>query len=192
MKRNKVIGALGILLAVAMAAGLATRAQEKPPTPEKKMVLLRALVVFEEYDGPKKVASLPYTFRVIAGDHMGAAGGASIRDGLKVPVSTGNANNFQYMDVGTNMDCRAAYRDDGAFHLSLSVQRTFLFTPDELKAAMDMNKVALGAGGNPVVATFNSSAELLMRDGQTTEATTATNPLNGRVLKVIVTVNVEK
>jgi hypothetical protein len=96
------------------------------------------------------------------------------------------------MDVGANMDCRANYQDDGSYRLNLSVQRTFLFTPDELKPAVDMGKVTLGVGGNPVIQTFSSSYDLLMRDGQTTEATTVTNPLNGRVLKVFVTMNVEK
>jgi hypothetical protein len=57
---------------------------------------------------------------------------------------------------------------------------------------MDLNKASIGAGGNPVVQTFNSSLFLLMHDNQTIEAATVTNPLNGRVLKVLVTINLDK
>jgi hypothetical protein len=192
MKGNKVFGVLGVLMAVTMFATFVARAQDTPAVAQKKLIALKVLVVFEELEGTKKIASLPYTFRVLAGDRMGIGGQASIRDGLKVPVSTGSTNAFQYMDVGANMDCRANYQEDGSYRLNLSVQRTFLFTPDELKPAMDMNKATLGVGGNPVVQTFSSSYDLLMHDGQTIEATTVTNPLNGRVLKVFVTINLEK
>lgn len=199
MNRNKFLGLLAVLLVSVSLVSFAARAQDTKAAPDqKKMIPLKVLVVFEEYDGQKKIASLPYTFRVIANDKFGPH--TSIRDGLRVPVSLGNSSGaasntstqFQYMDVGANMDCTADSAEEGAFKVDLNVQRTFLFTPDELKPAMDLNKATIGAGGNPVIQTFNSHYDLLMRDAQTIEATSVTNPLNGRVLKVIVTINVEK
>ncbi len=194
MKRSHVLSVLALLLASGLGLSLATKAQDKQPTPEqKKLVSLKVQVTFEEYDGQKKVASLPYTLRVVADGNQ-----SSIRDGLRVPVITGGSTSdqanhqFQYMDVGANIDSTAWASEDGEFKVKLNVQRTFLFTPDELKPAMDMNKASSGLGGNPVVQTFNSGLFLLMHDNQTIEATTATNPLNGRVLKVLVTLNVEK
>jgi hypothetical protein len=196
MKRNKVPAVLAVLLASASLVALSARAQG--PAPDgKRIVPIKVQVVFEEYDGQKKIASLPYTLRVITDGNA-----SSIRDGLRVPVSVGGAGNaqgtnvvatqYQYMDVGANIDCSATISDVDGFRLHVNVQRTFLFSPDELKPAMDLNKASIGAGGNPVVQTFNSSLYLLMRDNQTIEAATVTNPLNGRVLKVIVTINVEK
>ncbi|MFZ0820342.1 MAG: hypothetical protein WAM91_09755 [Candidatus Acidiferrales bacterium] len=193
MKRIQVMCALALLVVLGLGLSLTTKAQEKQPSAEpKREIPLRVAVVFEEYDGQKKIASLPYSFLVVTNGNN-----SSIRDGLRVPVSTGGSTNgantqFQYMDVGANIDCNAWMTDDGSYKLKLNVQRTFLFTPDELKPAMDMNKVALGIGGNPVVQTFNSSFFLVMKNGQTQEATAVTNPLNGRVLKVLITINVEK
>jgi hypothetical protein len=189
MKRIQVMCALALLLVFGLGLSLSTMAQDKQPAAEaKRLVSLKVQVTFEEYDGQKKIASLPYAFRVITNDNA-----SSIRDGLRVPVSTGGANTqFQYMDIGANIDCNASSADDGAYKLKLNVQRTFLFSSDELKSAIDLNKATVGLGGNPVIQTFNSSFFLLMRDNQTIEATSVTNPMNGRVLKVLVTLFVEK
>jgi hypothetical protein len=200
MKRNQVLAIFAVLLITASFVALGARAQDNQPAPAaKKEVSLKVQVVFEEYDGQKKTASLPYAFRVVTNGNN-----SSIRDGLRVPIVTGGVvagggpadpaavRQFQYMDVGANIDCNAWASDDGAFKIKINVQRTFLFSPDELKPAMDLNKATIGVGGNPVVQTFTSSLFLLMRDNQTIEATTVTNPLNGRVLKILVTINLEK
>jgi hypothetical protein len=193
MKRIKALGVLSLLLASVTLVALVARAQDKQPAPDlKREVSLKVQVVFEEYDGQKKIASLPYAFRVVTNGNN-----SSIRDGLRVPISTsgnatGQTGQFQYMDVGANIDCNAWSSDEGAFKVKLNVQRTFLFSPDELKPAVDLNKATLGAGGNPVVQTFNSSFFLLMHDNQTIEAASVTNPLNGRVMKVLVTLFFDK
>jgi hypothetical protein len=193
MKRIKVLGVLSLLLASVSLVALVARAQDKQPAPDaKREVSLKVQVVFEEYDGQKKIASLPYAFRVVTNGNN-----SSIRDGLRVPISTsgnatGQTGQFQYMDVGANIDCNAWPSDDSVFKIKLNVQRTFLFSPDELKPAVDLNKATLGAGGNPVVQTFNSSFFLLMHDNQTIEAASVTNPLNGRVMKVLVTLFFDK
>jgi hypothetical protein len=191
MMRKKLAGVLVAVLALSSVAILGARAQDKQvPQAEAKMIPLRVLVVFEEYDGQKKVASLPYTFHVIANDLRGPR--TSIRDGLQVPVSTSNSQ-FTYMDVGADMDCGATSVDDGQFKIDLSVQRTLLFTPEDVKSAVALAKATTtGPGGNTIVQKFSSHYDLLMRDGQTIEAATATNPLSGRLMKVSVTVNVEK
>lgn len=193
MKRIKVLSVLALLVASAGLVALAARAQDKQPAPDaKREVSLKLQVVFEEYDGQKKIASLPYSFRVVTNGNS-----SSIRDGLRVPITTsGNASSqtsqFQYMDIGANIDCNAWLADDGAFKVKLNVQRTFLFSPDELRPAMDLNKATVGVGGNPVVQTFNSSFFLLMHDNQTIEAASVTNTLNGRILKVLVTLFLDK
>jgi hypothetical protein len=155
-------------------------------------------VVLSEFDGTKKVTSLPYTFHVNADDNVPNGQRTSqVRVGLRVPVRTGGSatgvGQFQYMDIGTNLDCRVSSLPEGRFMLVLSVERTYLY---ELSQAQSKQEAAaadnLGMSGVPVIGRFNSNYDLPIRDGQTIEATSTTDPVSGRVLKIEVTANVVK
>lgn len=192
MKRNRVFVLLAVLL-VAASCRIALAQGTQSTTEPKKEITLKVQVVFDEYDGAKKVASLPYIFHVITDDRYASGGRTSIRDGVQVPVASGKDGAINYMTVGTNLDSSAtSTSENGAFKLYLSVERSWLFTPDDMKPAMDINHATTGAGGNPFIQAFHSTFNLLIREGQTVEAALATNPLNGRVLKVGVTINTEK
>ena len=67
---------------------------------------------FAEFDGDKKVSSLPYTFTVNA-DERRVRPNSQVRNGVRVPVSTGK-DQYTYLDVGTNIDCSALQQDDGS------------------------------------------------------------------------------
>ena len=168
-----------------------TTPQEAAKPAEKTITPLRVQVVFTEYDGSKKISSLPYTLLVNADDKGPQA---SVRMGLRVPIetsSTGAAKQFQYMDVGTNLDGHADRADDGKFLLKLSVDKSSLYTPgtSEKPAAVGGNEIP---AGQPVLQSFRSQVNLLIRDGQTVESTVATDQITGHVLKVDVTLNVIK
>lgn len=163
----------------------------KPAETEKTMTPLRVQVVFSEYDAEKKVSSSPYTLLVNADDKGPLA---SVRMGLRVPVessSSSAAKQFQYMDIGTNMDGRAEKADDGRFLLKLNVEKSSLYTQGE-------GQKAATSGGNeissaqPVVQQFRSQVNLLIRDGQTIQSTVATDPVTGHTLRVDVTLNALK
>jgi hypothetical protein len=167
-------------------------AQEKPKTEEKAVsrkdiTPIRVQVIVAEYDGEKKISSLPYTLLLNAESPRG--GKASIRMGLRVPiVISGNetAKQFQYQDLGTNLDGWAGKTDDGGFDLHLVVERSSAYSSAGQKSA--------GAGGTelgaqPVIQQFKSEFDILMHDGQTLQSTLATDPVSGRVTKVEVTVN---
>lgn len=195
MKRHSMLAILAVLIVAFGAVALPAGSQEKSASsPEvKKMIPLKVLLVFEEFDGQNKVVSLPYSFYVNANDSDHRQ--VSIRSGLRVPVSVGansDKNTIQYQDVGASMDCSAETPEPGLFDLQLSVLRSWLFTPDENKGSANPSSAVLGAGGNPIIQQFSSFYTLVMRDGQTVEASTATNPINGRVMKVLVTMNVVK
>src|SRR5271154_6791487 len=106
------------LFALALCAMLANpplsraqaAAEEKPKAEARaeKVTPLRIQVVLTEYDGDKKVKSLPYVGYLNAYDG-GRGGNTKIRIGAKVPVYTGK--DMQYIDVGTNIDCRATRGD---------------------------------------------------------------------------------
>jgi len=168
-------------------------AQEKPKSDggeklaemQRVITPLRVQVVFNEFDGEKKISSLPYTLLVNAN-----TGGpvASIRMGLRVPINTGGTSaGMTYLDMGTNIDGRAEIREDGRFLLSLSVERSSAYSPQR-----NLPDIRPAGSDNPVIQTFRSQLNLLVRDGQTIPTTVSTDPVTGRVIKVDVTVNVVK
>ncbi len=158
---------------------------------EKIITPLRVQVVFAEFDGEKKISSLPYTFLVNADERSIPA---AVRMGLRVPIETSSntgVKQFQYQDVGTNIDGRAEKTGDGRFLLRLGVERSSVYVPGT------EGKSAVFGGSEisselPIVQQFRTQANLLIRDGQTIQSTVATDPVTGHVLKVDVTLSVLK
>lgn len=164
----------------------------KKAEPKKEATQLRVQVVFSEYEGEKKTNSLPYSLLVEAPDgHRGDK--SSIRMGLRVPVATGPASQFTYIDIGSNLDGWASKEENGRFSLHLILDRSSAYTSgsgDKEKAtAVTPNQTV---SSQPVVQQFRTEVELLMRDGQTVQSTLATDPVSGRVTKVEVTINALK
>src|ERR1700719_3152683 len=90
----------------------------KTPETQKAVTPLRVQVVFNEYDGDKKISSLPYTLLVTAEDRYRT----SMRMGLRVPIETSSntgVKQVQYQDVGTNLDGTAQKADADKFILNL-------------------------------------------------------------------------
>jgi len=163
----------------------------KGAAPEKSITPLRVQVVFTEFDGEKKIGSLPYSFLVNA-DDRGAP--AAIRMTFHVPVevsSPGGAKHVGQYPLTTNLDGRAERTEDGRFLLRLSLEKNSIY----LTGA---NQKPTSLGGNEVSAEeptqqdFRTQVNLLIRDGQTIQSTVATDPVTGHVLKVDVTMNVIK
>jgi hypothetical protein len=176
MKQN----ALLVMLVLAFSA-VATAQETAKPKPDEHtpaVIPLRVQVVFSEYDGEKKVANLPYTFTVNA-DERRAKPGSQIRTGARIPVTTGK-DQFTYLDVGTNVDCSATLQDDGRYKLQMALERSSV-SPD-----------AQSAGSNPVLRTFRVDLNPVLKDGQSVESIASTDPMNGHVYHVSVTVNVIK
>lgn len=166
-------------------------AEARPAQAEKTITPLRVQVTFTEFDGDKKISSLPYTFLVNA-DERGER--AALRMGLKVPIeasSSTGVKQIQYQDVGTNLDGRAEKTEDGRFRLMLSVEKSSAYLPgaNEKLASVGGNEVSRN---QPTFQQFRTQANLLIRDGQTVQSTVATDPVTGHVTKVDVTVNVVK
>jgi hypothetical protein len=140
---------------------------------------LRVQVVFAEYDGDKKISSLPYTFAVTA-DERRARPSTEIRNGLRIPIPTGkDSHDYTYIDIGTNLDCSAQAVDNGQFKLVLSVERSSI---SESTAAPNAT----------VLRQFKAEVNPILKDGQTYESVVSTDPLNGHVTHLTVTLNVVK
>jgi hypothetical protein len=195
LSRVKCLAALAILAAIGIVAPM--RAQDKPAAAQeakKPESSLKVSVLVTELDGAKKISSLPYTFFVNVDDATRRP--TSVRVGLRVPITTGTftptaPTQFQYMDIGTNLDCTAYSTADNRYKLALSVEVSYLSSIDEKKSAVAGETLNITAG-NPIVQRFTSSYNLLIRDGQTIEATSTTDPISGRVLQISVTANAVK
>ena len=198
MKLNWKKCVVGLVILAAVGVVLPLRAQDKPAAAvemKKTPVSLKVGVVVTEMDGTKKISSLPYTFYVNT-DDSGRGSTSSVRVGLRVPVATsstpGGVGQFQYMDIGTNLDCGAQSTADGRFKLYLSVDRSYLTGSDDKKTPGLAGDGVSISSGNPIVQHFSSSYNLVIRDGQTIEATSTSDPITGRVLQIAVTANVVK
>jgi len=165
----------------APAAAAAPSEQPKPLIPLKVQILL------SRFKGDKKVSSLPYVLGVTANDRIAKT---SLRMGVEVPVPTGS-NSFSYRSVGTNIDCDAHSTAGDAFRLSVLVQDSSLQFDAQRSNETAPEKTKI-VGDVPVFRQFNSSFQIVMRDGQTTQHTSAVDPISGEVMKIDITLTVLK
>src|ERR1700722_3106592 len=178
----------------------AVKAQDKPAaetTAPEVVVPAKLQVVLAEYEGTKKISSMPYSIPFVL-THSPLT--SSLRMGIRVPVnfttSKTGENSLTYIDVGTNIDVSDIdYRMNhdlatpGRFSVQLKIDRSSLYVPSRDKDGhIDGGKAgppgAPPPGNEPMVRQFRGALTLLLRDGQQAEATVATDPLTGRVLKV--------
>jgi hypothetical protein len=180
-----------LLLGVLCWPALQLRAQDKPKSEERVKVStpIKVQIVFTEFDGDKKVSSMPYAFTVISDEKVGGNYSTSLRTGIRVPIETdGKDQKTTYMDVGSNIDCGIRTEDDGRFHLYLIFDRSALY-PNK---SAEGERLVANPGGLPVVRQFRTSENMILKDGQTSENLLSTDPLNGHTLRVSVTINVQK
>ncbi len=193
MRRNHAV----LLLAVSLLGATAALGQEKTEM-EKAPTPLTVQVIFSEFEGDKKISNLPYTMPVNADDRRNP-GFNQLRMGVRVPITTasqeGMATQFQYMDVGTNIDCRARRMENNQFEVEVTVERNSIYSAGDPPGGKPVEwnpNDRIQVSSRPIVRHYRSTMTLLMRDGQTIQRSIATDPLSGRVLKVDVTLNVVK
>ncbi len=184
-----------LILCLALLAAVPVQPQEKPKPAQadspKVVAQLRVTVVFSELEGEKKISSLPYTLLVSAYERGRSV--SNIRMGLRVPVLTqGKESQFQYIDVGTDIDCSAEPLEDGRFNLPILVRRSSIYSSGPEKKSIDWSPGDPPLAAQPIVRQFSGQVNVLARDGQTIQTTVATDPISGRTLKVDVSVNVVK
>ena len=189
--------AIALVFAFALASSVIVRSQEKPappaaakPAPAAAMPL-KVQIVVSRFQGEKKLSSLPYSLSVNAGSR------ATLRMGAKVPVMMITAKSpvegvpmvgpIQYQDVGTSIDCYVSTpQDDGRFKLEITIDDSSVY--GDTPTTTD-NKPA---AGNPSFRSFRASDSMVLRDGQTSQFTTATDKVSVEIVKVDVTLTVVK
>lgn len=206
LNRSSCLAALVMLAFVCVVMPVRAQEKESPSAEVKKLTPLKVTVVIVEMDGTKKISSLPYILYVNT-DDAGGQPTSQVRFGVRVPVTASNSANGQgshveYLDLNTNLDCRASTVGDGRIKLNLSMDRNIAGTERSVEALGSTSgdrksTAATGDGANnsapsPIVQHFSSSYNLMIRDGQTIEATSVTDPFTGHTLLVSVTVNAVK
>ena len=170
--------------------------QDKPKTPEQgsedirfSRASLKVQVVFTEYEGDKKLKSLPYSFLVTT-HTRDTWPEAKIRVGSRVPVYTGGEHgSMTYMDVGTNIDCRAEAVAEGQYRIYLNLERSWV----EGDVLVTVEKAAPPqAFREPVVRQYRTELSPILKDGQSVETSLATDPLSGKIVKIEVSVSLAK
>jgi hypothetical protein len=186
MGRPLKVATLISMLVLANAA--ATTAQDKPvqkPTP------LRIQVVISRFQGEKKIASAPYTLAVASNPTRELA---RLRMGTEVPVpgqpaapsadgKTPPAPGIQYRPVGTNIDCTVRTVDEGSFQVDLTIEQSSIVDDDQQQKVPRYG---------PAFRSFRFTNSAVLKDGQTTQFTNASDPMTGEVVRVDVTLNIVK
>jgi hypothetical protein len=169
-------------------------AQEQTPSDS---LPLRVQVVLSRFEGEKRLSNLPYTMWVNA--TRDANKPVSLRMGVQVPVlstsftpaagkevSPTPLTSYSYRSVGTNIDCTAQIMVDGRFRLTFGIEQSAIVPDDPKKPTSGV------MAGVAMFRQFNTNFVLTLRDGQSAQNTTATDPVSGEVLKIDVTMNVIK
>lgn len=192
MKNTKYIA--GCIAAVLVMAAIAAA---RPPQDNSKDTTtpLQVTIIFNEYDGSKRVSTLPYQMACNAAPHQDTS---SLRLGLRVPIATGSSGKEQtntqyiYQDVGTDIDCRATAAPEGGFLIGLGLKRNVIYPPSQSPKPTEW---APGSPltDRPIFGGFEAQVKnLLLRDGETVQAATATDPVSGHVWKIDVSLKVGK
>jgi hypothetical protein len=187
--------------ALVMLLPFALRAQEKSATEAlanqtlESVVPIKLQVLLTEYDGTKKIASLPYTMSFTTTPESKSGGSTQVRDGVRVPILTGSKtgeSSMQYIDVGTNIDARAAHIASELYSVELRIERSSLVVRTENNQAKEWAPGDPSPGTEPLVRDFRNSFTMQLHEGRGTEATVSTDPISGHVLKVEVLLSVVK
>src|ERR1700723_309979 len=175
ISRSLATCAVFFLWAPLLVCAQGTKAPEAPDnaTAETPMPV-KLQIVLSEYDGTKKIANLPYTMPLIV---TGKPSGA-----------------YSTLRIGVN--ARVAHADDEKYQVDLKVDRSSLYTTARGQDGKAAEKEWSGGEAppttEPIVRQSRGDVGMILREGQSTEGTVATDPLTGHVFKVEVTLNVVK
>lgn len=154
---------------------------QSPETP------LKVQIVITEFDGTKEISRLPYSLNLL-GTHIQNRKDAHLRFGVRVPVASAG-NSFTYQDVGTNIDAMALQRDDGTYRVDLTVDRSSVTMPMN---GADWKPGDTNPSTQPLIRSFRDDFTIVATPGHTVQGTSAVDPVTGHVVKVEVTLSVEK
>jgi hypothetical protein len=195
-----------VLVALAIAAGglIPVAAQDKPQPAAAQPVAssgarqtpVKVQLTLMRFMGEKRISSVPYMLGVLTNSQK-----TSLRMGVQVPViqtvfgakSEGGAasvpqSSYTYRDVGTNIDCQATDVGNGLFNLVITVDDSTIHL-DRSPESADEKKILRDI---PAFRSFRASFAILLREGQTMQYASATDPISGEVMRIDVMLSLAK
>ena len=177
----------GCVMACLVALSVMASAQEKPSPAAASAgstTPVKLQVVMTRFDGEKKVSSMPYTVLFNATEPTAKVQPKSLMMGVQVPlmVQVREAPTVAFKDVGAKISGSVASAAGGRYHVLLEIEQSHI--------AAESARQGVTAG--PVLRTFRDSVDVMLRDGQTTQTSSATDPVTGEVLKIDITLAVVK
>ena len=165
------------MTACLLAASVSAAGAQDKPSASSTETPLKLQVVMTRYDGEKKVSSMPYTTLINASEPGAKPLPKEMTMGVQVPltVQANNVPTIVFKDVGVSIKGTATSVGGGRYRLTLFVEQAFV-------AVDPPSRTGVTAG--PVLRTFRDIVDVVLRDGQTTQTSSATDPITGEVLKV--------
>jgi hypothetical protein len=175
-----VVGAL--LVAVPRTTLAQETASVVPSTP------LRVQVTISRFEGERKVATMPYSLLVNAGDRDNRV---ALRIGVAVPIANAGKDGplVTVHDIGTNMDCTATPADQGRFRITLALNYSSVYESDQRHLQATPPRPG---DSTQLVRSFTTSFSMLLRNGESGQSLAATDPVTGEVMKIDVSLTVLK
>jgi hypothetical protein len=112
--------------------------------------------------------------------------------GAQVPYPTSTASEgkpvpgYAYRDVGVRIDASAYQHEPGVYQVEVTVEDTSISTGNQVQGATAIAGIPIFK--NLVIA--NNS--VLLKDGQTTQLSSAADPISGETMRVDVTLSAAK
>jgi hypothetical protein len=168
------------------------KTQEKAKTEErvKPNIPVKVQILVSEYDGEKKISSMPYSFISITDEKTDGHYNTTLRTGVRIPIEIdGKDQKTTYFDMGSNIDCGIRTTDDDRYRVYLVFERSTLYPGG---GAQDEKVQTSRTNAQPLIRQFKTSVNMILKDGQTLESVVSTDPLNGHTLRMSVAINVMK
>jgi hypothetical protein len=152
------------------------------------IVPLKLSVVLSRYRGDRKIASDPYELSVRTDGSKASIRMATPPQLLPPPTppAAAGAQPAPRPTLFTNIDCSANNLDIGRFAVTVTIEDSSIY--DDNQRTGNGSKTE----STKSVRMFRTTNALVLRDGQSTEFTAATDKANGEVIKAAVTLTVVK
>jgi hypothetical protein len=159
--------AMAVLMLLAMPGASAAQEETQPSVPDAKQQpvpdakVFRLDFVVKEIEGGRVINSRGYSTSISTGAQARAA---SVRTGSKVPLAV-STTQFQYQDVGVNIDAQGAREVQG--HLSLNVSAEVSSVVTEAPASEGAPVIRQARWGASVLVPLKKAAVIFSSDDPT-------------------------
>jgi hypothetical protein len=195
----RVLGFLAVLLAAcpplvaqdsppATAKPDAAKPAAAPPASRGATTPLRLVLTLSRYQGDKKISSLPYSLSVsMDGPPVRFRMGADLPYAASpADVSKPQTPSYAYRTVGVAIDVtNQVMVESGVYKMNINVSDSSVALSNQIQGSP-------AVAGAPMFRNFSTNGLVVLKDGQTSQLTTAADPITGETMRVDVTLSVVK